>query len=331
MNLKAVRHVFEYLVFRGFACAIGMMNVRQINQLASFLATIMVDVLPRKVSRYTIAESNLKLAFGESLCDEGVRQHVLSMWKHLFRMVAEIVQTPRMLCLENSRESVIFRDRAQTIEALASGRPVIVLSGHFGNWEISTACFGIYGCPMGLIARAMDNPYLHQWFAEYREFLGHQQILKKGGFDDLIKVISKKGFVGLLADQDAGPRGLFVEFFGRPASTFKSIALLAKEYDALICVGYARRMSDDFVNHRWSRYEVGCNDVIDPREYQTAGAIKEMTQRFTSSLEQAIRMAPEQYFWVHRRWKHQPKVRLKTLPQESGNNIGAERMASKVA
>ena len=98
-------------------------------------------------------------------------------------------------------------------------------------------------------------------------------------------------------------KGVFVDFFGRPASTFKSIALLALQYDAIICVGYAIRLPD---SSRRVRYELGCEAVLDTRDFSDANAIPELTQQYSSAIERAIRRAPEQYFWVHRRWKSQP-------------------------
>ncbi|OYW21317.1 MAG: hypothetical protein B7Z55_05905 [Planctomycetales bacterium 12-60-4] len=115
--------------------------------------------------------------------------------------------------------------------------------------------------------------------------------------------------MALLGDQDAGSRGLFVDFFGHPASTFKSIALLALEYDALIMVGGAFRRADDFTHNPWARFQVDAEDVIDPRSITSANPVGAITQRFTSALERLICRAPEQYFWVHRRWKSEPRVR----------------------
>ena len=313
MKLLNLRHRAEYFIFRCFVCLIGVMNTRQVCWVANRLADAFVYVLPAKLSRYDVAEENLRAAYSENLSEKVVRETIHAMWVHLFRLVAEMIQAPRYVHLDNCRESIIYRDRAQVIATLATGRPVILLSGHYGNWEISMSTFGHFGVPMGIIARALDNPYLHEWFKKYREASGHKQILKRGGFDELLDVIAHKGCVGLLADQDAGPRGLFVDFFGQPASTFKSIALLAREYDALICVGYARRMPDEWIDGRWSRYEVGCMDVIDPRKIDAQDEVREMTQRYTSALEQAVRFSPEQYFWVHKRWKSKPKSRGKAV------------------
>ena len=116
----------------------------------------------------------------------------------------------------------------------------------------------------------------------------------------------------LLCDQDAGNSGVFVDFFGRPASTFKSIALLALQHNALVVVGGAFRLPEYAQQDcRWIRFSLTTQDIIDPADFQGANGIHELTQRFTSSLEALIRIAPEQYFWVHHRWKTPPGMRRK--------------------
>ena len=105
---------------------------------------------------------------------------------------------------------------------------------------------------------------------------------------------------------------VFVDFFNRPASTFKSIALLALQYNALIVVGGAFRLPEDLQKDcRWIRFNLTTQDIIDAADFQGSNGINELTQRFTSSLEALIRKAPEQYFWVHRRWKTPPDARRK--------------------
>ncbi|MCA9040366.1 MAG: lysophospholipid acyltransferase family protein, partial [Planctomycetaceae bacterium] len=190
-------------------------------------------------------------------------------------------------------------------------RPLILLSGHFGNWEIANTTFGLFGYPAGVVARDLDNPYIHRWFEKFREFTGHQLISKKGGGTDMTDLMEQGGTVALLGDQDAGKRGLFVPFFGKEASTFKSIALLSIQMDAPILVGYTSRLPDNFMDRRWTGFEMGCADIIDPRRYTDADAIRRITEDYTLALERAIRRAPEQYFWVHRRWKSEPRKRTK--------------------
>jgi KDO2-lipid IV(A) lauroyltransferase len=265
--------------------------------------------LPQKLVRGDVARANLRFAFPERT-DAQIERILLGMWRHLFRMIFEIIQLPRKVGRDNMADVFTFRNRDETVRAMCSGRPVLVLGGHFGNWEVGNVAFGAFGFPVNGVARDLDNPYLHEWFLKIRRKSGGKLISKRGGGGEMTEVLEHRGLLGLLCDQDAGDKGLFVPFFGRNASTFKSIALLAMEYRALIVVGYSQRLPDDFQNAHWVRYEIGCEDIIDPED---ASGVEEITRRFTAALERVVRRAPEQYFWVHRRWKSKPRERVKRL------------------
>lgn len=311
MQGRTLRYLAEYLLFRMVVCGVQMLSVRQTVAAAHGLAWFVHRVLPRTLTRYGVASENIRRALGHTLSDAEVDHIVYGMWRHLFRMVAEIIQLPRRLRLDSVPDVIEFRHRSESVRALSTGRPVILLSGHYGNWEMAMTVFGHFGFPMGVVARDLDNPYLHAWFERFRRHTGHELISKKGGGDRMVAFLERRGHLALLADQDAGAKGQFVDFFGHPASTFKSIALLAREYRALICVGYARRLDDDFLNHPWVRYEMGCEEIIDPLEFDGPDQIREITQQYTRALERAVRRSPEQYFWVHRRWKSVPRRRRK--------------------
>jgi len=320
MDVRKLRYLCEYAVFRSVACLLQILSVRQTASLAEALGWLFVRVLPRKLSRYHVARENIEQSFPE-LSPAEVDDLIRRMWVHLFRLIAETVQLPRKMTLDNCREVITFRDRRKCVKAMCSGRPVLMLGGHFGNWEVSTATFGLFGFPMGIVGRELDNPYLHRWFYESRQQTGHKLYLKKGASDGMVQLMDAGGNLGVLCDQDAGRRGVFVDFFGRPASTFKSIALMALQYNAIIVVGYGIRTKDDFVNGRWSQFEIGCEEIIDPAEIEADDEIREITQRFTSALERAIRRAPEQYFWVHRRWKTDPITRRKAKKKKQKPHV----------
>jgi KDO2-lipid IV(A) lauroyltransferase len=309
MTSRRVLDWIAYQVFRTVICLLQFLSVRQTRKAAAAAAWLLVDVLPRKWTRYDVARENIRRALDPEMDDERVRELVRGMWVHLIRLVVEIAQTPRKFSLTNCREFLVFRHRAQVVEALTTGRPVMILGGHFGNWEMSLGAFGLFGFPMGLIAREMDNPYLHEWFLRTREAFGHRLYLKKGNFEGITELLGAGGSLMLLGDQDAGSRGLFVDFFGTPASTYKSIALMALEYQAILVVGYGRRLDDDDHAGRWARYEIGLEDLIDVTKLTGKDPVREITERYTRGLERAIRRAPEQYFWVHRRWKTAPTER----------------------
>jgi KDO2-lipid IV(A) lauroyltransferase len=317
MRTKQLRHLAEYLAFKIVVCFVQALSPRMCVRLAELLATVIHYGLPRKWTRFDVACENIRAAFPGRFNDGQLDRLVYRMWVSLFRMVTEIILLPRKLRLDNVVAAVAFRNKADVVRALSSGRPVILLSGHFGNWEMAVSIFGLFGFRMGLVARELDNPYLNRWFLKFRKYTGHRPISKQGGGGEMTALLERRGSIALLGDQDAGASGLFVDFFGRPASTFKSIALLAMEYKALICVGYARRLEIETLPGGWPRFELGCEDVVDPLEFDSADTLRQISQRYTSALERVVRRAPEQYFWVHRRWKSVPRSRTRRekLPQ----------------
>ena len=311
-SARPVRHYLEYLAFRSLACVIAALPLRASIQVADWLAFMFARVLPQKIVRGRVARENLRRAFPEKSSEE-LDEIVQGMWRHLFRMVIEIILLPRKVRRDNMADVFTFHHRDETVRALCSGRPVIVLGGHFGNWEVGNVAFGAFGFPINAVARDLDNPYLHRWFLKIRRGSGGRLISKRGGGQEMTEVLAKRGILALLGDQDAGSRGLFVPFFGHDASTFKSIALLAMEYRALIIVGYSRRLPDDFENNHWVRFEVGSEAILDPCE-GSVNAV-DITRQFTKALERVILKSPEQYFWVHRRWKSEPRPRRRRAKQ----------------
>src|SRR5262249_4376581 len=151
-------------------------------------------------------------------------------YRHFCTMLVEIIQMPRRLHLTNWRNHLELRGGRQIIDRLLSGRPLMFVTGHLGNWEFGGYCLGLLGFTTHAVARPLDNPYLDQFLRQFRERTGQKVLAKKGDFDQMQAILATGGVIATLADQDAGPRGLFVDYFGRPASTHKAIALLALEY-----------------------------------------------------------------------------------------------------
>jgi KDO2-lipid IV(A) lauroyltransferase len=183
----------------------------------------------------------------------------------------------------------------------------MIVTGHFGNWELAGYALGLLGFRTYAIARPLDNPYLDDFLRQFRERTGQKILAKKGDFDQMQAVLDAGGVIATLADQDAGQRGLFVDYFGRPASTHKAIALMALEFRVPLLVIGVPRVGEPM------RYRIVAEERVLPEEYEgKPDAVRAITQRFTTALEQVVRTAPEQYFWLHRRWKHQPaKARRK--------------------
>ena len=302
---KVRRPWLDYLVYLGIRLVVAfaqMLTIEQSYGLASLAAWIAyhLDGRHRKVGH-----ENLRMAFGDRLSEAERDRIVRGVYLHFGRMIMELLHTPRKLHLTNWRDRVALVGHVPIMDQLITGgRPMIFLSGHYGNWELAGYIFGLFGFPTTSIARTLDNPYLDRYIRSFRQRTGQVLIPKSGGFDQMIEVLRAHGVLSFLADQDAGQRGVYVEFFGRPASTHKAIALLAIEYRAPVVVGVARRVGPGF------RYEIRCEDIIDPASLSgTADDVRLLTQRFTSALERLIRQDPTQYLWLHRRWKNQPQSR----------------------
>ena len=154
------------------------------------------------------------------------------------------------------------------------------------------------------VMRPLDNVHLNRFLVASRRRNGLRLLDKKGataGAEDLLRDGALLGFIG---DQDAGRKGVFVDFFGRPASTYKSIGLLAISTGVPIVVGYARRC-----DHR-GQYEVGVQEIIHPEQWeQRDDPVHWITQAYTAAIEATVREDPDQYLWIHRRWKTQPRIK----------------------
>jgi KDO2-lipid IV(A) lauroyltransferase len=297
-----------YLVVRLVVCVGQALTVEQSYALARMLARVLYRVDRR---HRLVGMENLRCAFGDRY-DEAERDRIVrGVYEHFCMMLMEILHIPRKLHPTTWRDRITLVGHEPVLDRLMSGGPMILLSGHFGNWEMAGYLFGVFGYPPSSVARTLDNPYLDHFLRRFRERTGQRMIPKNGGYDQMLDVLRGGGILSFLADQDAGQRGLYVDFFGRPASTHKAIALLAIEHRAPVVVGYARRIGPGF------RYEVGCDAIIEPDEWTgTADDVRLLTQRYTTALEAVIRRAPEQYLWLHRRWKHQPRARLRKAAGE---------------
>lgn len=314
MSVKKRSAAVDYLVYcvvRVVICILQALPFGVACRFAGFLAWFahLVDKRHREVAR-----DNLRHAFPGQYSDAEVSRLVRRIYQHFCLLLVEIVHLPRRVHQGNWTKHIHYRteDEARRfVTAMICGRPTLLATGHFGNWELSSYVLGLLGFKINAIARPLDNPYLDAYMRRFREAHGQTILNKNGDFDRIQKVLDEAGILGTLADQDAGAKGLFVDFFNRPASTHKALALLAIERNVLIVVVAAARVGGPL------QYECMVEDVIDPAEYAgRPDAIKAITQRYMLALERMIQRHPEQYFWLHRRWKHQPAVRKKAKAKQ---------------
>ncbi len=223
--------------------------------------------------------------------------------RNLMYVGLEVLFTTRLITPARWRRHVILTNMAENIRLLLEQKSgLIYITGHFGNWEVVGYTMAALGFPIYAVARRMDNPHLDRYIMGVRQANGMTILDKRGATGMMDRLLDERGSICFIADQDAGRKGVFVDFFGRAASTYKAIALMAIRHDAPVIVGYGRRLDEQY------HFEIGIQRVIRPHEWaDKPNPMIWITQQYTTALEEVIRTGPEQYLWVHRRWKHRPK------------------------
>jgi KDO2-lipid IV(A) lauroyltransferase len=202
--------------------------------------------------------------------------------------------------------AVLGRVRAEGLEhverARRAGCGVLFLTAHFGNWELLGACHALGGFPLHVVVRPLDNAGLERLLARGRTRGGLRLIPKRQAARTVPDALARGECVGILLDQDAGRDGVFVPFLGRPASTSRGLAILARRTGAPVLPAFIRRLPGG--DHLLT---------IDPplalaRSGDRQADVEENTARFSAEIARVVRQHPEQWFWVHRRWKTPPPI-----------------------
>ena len=257
--------------------------------------------------RGPVVRENLETAFPAASAAEraAIAQ---GMWEHLLLMVVEIAHANRVIHKTTWRRHLRIHGMEEMVRLMWTERPKVILSGHYGNFELAAYLFGLFGFRVFSVARELDNPLLDRFVTDFRESRGQRILPKKGSAPDVALVLEENGAIGLLGDQSAGPKGCWVEFFGRPATVHKAIGVFALSSNAPVMVCSATRRAGLF------DFDLRLEGVADPA---TGGAettdIRALSQWYTGLLEEAIRREPAQYWWVHRRWRVRPaKAKVKS-------------------
>lgn len=288
-----------YLALRCFTALLYIFPLRANYATARFIG----DMLYRfdKKHRHR-AEEHLRRSFPDWE-ESRIKKTARESMRNMVYLGLEFLYTVRLLRPATWNRHIKLLNMSQTLKLLLKRESgIIFLTGHFGNWEVVGYTMAALGFPNNAVARSLDNPYINNFVLGERSRRGMNILDKKGATEQIPGIIADKGCVSFIADQDAGKKGVFVDFFGRKASTYKSIALLAMQNEIPVIVGYGTRLDGYF------HFEIGIEDIIYPSDWKDAAKpLEYITQRYTTALENVIRRAPEQYLWTHRRWKHRPK------------------------
>jgi KDO2-lipid IV(A) lauroyltransferase len=244
---------------------------------------------------------NLSLAFPEKT--EAERARILrGEFFSLGRQLAEVCHFPEYT-LENIDEVVVFEGFENLEKARARGKGVLLFAGHFGGWELSSFVISMRGHWMHVIMRGMDNDYLNRLILYYRTMHGNKAVDKDDFVRGLLSAMKAGEVVGMLIDTNmTPPQGIFVDFFGTPACTASGMARIALRTDAAVVPTFT--IWDAALGKYRLRFDPALELI---RSGDQEADIAANTQMFTKVIEDYVRKYPEQWLWVHRRWKTRPE------------------------
>jgi len=290
----------SYFFFRVVICGVQIMSLDECDRLCRLLAQVLSKWIPL---RQSLIRENLKLIFPDWK-PEHSEQVTEKMWHHLLLMGCEVAQAPRKIHRENWHEHFHIPDRQSMLKIVMDDRPTVLVSAHFGNFELAGFLTGLFGVATTTVARPLDNGFLHNYITNFRSLGGQYFLAKEGSSLQIQQLLSRGGNLTLLADQYAGPKGCWVDFLGKPASCHKGLALFTLSSGAPMIVVCSVRTG------RPMNFELSVLGIADPMDGgEHLSSVPSLTRWYNQCLEQIIRAFPEQYWWVHRRWRAPPPQR----------------------
>jgi Kdo2-lipid IVA lauroyltransferase/acyltransferase len=244
---------------------------------------------------------NLRMALPE--LSEAEHQKILrGCFQNLGRLLVEFTHFPD-LSKSNISEFVIHDGLENYLEGMSRGRGLIFMTAHFGAWELSSFAHALYGYPLKFIVRPIDNPRVESLISSYRTRSGNVPILRRSAARDILRALRQNEAVGILFDQNTTrSEGVFAKFFGIPAATTPAIALFALRTGAAVIPGFL--IWDDAQQKHRLRLDPPV-DLINTGDLDRD--VLENTKHFNQILEGYVRKYPDQWLWIHRRWKTRPE------------------------
>ncbi len=286
----------DYLLLRLVLGLAAPLPLRALQKLGRRLGLFCWHVVP---FRRAVVLHNLQAAFGAELDPGAIRRLGKAFYAQLGTTLLEFCGYWR-LTRAQVRELVEVSNGEHLENALAAERGALLISGHFGNWELVAAWLAASGRPVKFLVKTQSNARVDRLQNRLRARAGVGVIRTQTATREMVRTLRAGGVIGLLGDQDAGAGGLFVEFLGRPASVFRGTAILAWRLRCPVVAGFLVRQPDG--RHR---LEFAAPLQPDPA-WTEEEAVTRITRWHTRCLEDAVRRHPDHYFWVHRRWKTQP-------------------------
>lgn len=301
--MSRVRHLVEYVAFLLVKALIRTLPHRGARAVGRRLGRLAHGVLRR---HRRIARDNLARAFPELDREERARS-VRRCFEHFGTALADAVSVSRFdlveLCRRMDLEGWEHLQEAEARAGDEAGVGVVVLSAHLGLWEVAAYPPGIYGGPLHVVGRPMDNPLLDRELVRARARFGNRLLAKRGAVRPMMKILARRGRVGILIDQRARPgEGIWVPFFGIPSYTTPVLARIALRTGAPVVPIFG-------LPRPGGRYRIVLREAIWPDaagDLEGEEAVAELTRLYVAACEAEIRRHPELWLWMHRRWKPIP-------------------------
>ena len=290
--LKSARHRCEYAALAALAATIRRCpwGVTRILGRALGHGFYLLDGPHRRLTM-----ANLQAAFPARSAAE-CRALSKATFQHFGRLALDLLKF-QSLSREAMLERVAIDGAERVAQAQARGRGILFLTGHFGFWEIQALAHAPRFGPMSVMARPLDNPYVHDYLERIRTSTGNSVIYRQGALRRVFRTLAGNGAVGMLIDQHVLERdAVYVDFFDRPAATTSALAVLAARTGAPVIPLFALPLED-------GRYRLVYEPAVEPPEDETPAALLAFTQRCTDVLEMYVRRHPSLWLWMHRRWR----------------------------
>ena len=318
MSRVRVSHRVEYLFVVSTAALVVRLPEPIAHGLGTLLGWIAGSIL--RIRRGVVLE-NLACAFPDR-SDRWRRKVAGATYRHFGREAVSILRFPHM-----SGEEIRARCQVDGLDFLRGpiedGCGVIGLAGHFGNWEIAALSATARGVPVAALARRQRNPLFDQYMKQVRDSLDIQGIPHSEATRGILRCLKEPTVVALVADQNYAGNGVFVDFFGFPASTARGPGVIASRTGVPVVFGDPRRLPGWRATYlvRFSSLEYESTDDTDEN-------VRRVTSAYLAKLEGAVRESPEQYFWFHKRWKTRPPRSEPQLSQAVADG-GPERLVGR--
>ena len=293
-----MRHRLEYAPVWVLVRILGMLP-RSLARAAGIALAHTVRLLHRRLSR--VGMRNLELAFPEMAQAER-RRIVRAVFTSLGRLLGEVCRFPRYT-RENVSQAAVYDGLENFLEAERRGKGVLFLTAHLGGWEVGSFAHSLYGHKLHIVVRPLDNPYLDALVRRYRTLHGNTTFDKQDFARGLLGAMKAGETVGVLMDTNmTPPQGVFVDFFGHLACTASGVARVALRTDAAVVPAFT------IWDAELGKYRIRFDRALElVRTGDEANDVVANTAMFTKAIEGYVRRYPEQWLWVHRRWKARPE------------------------